>query len=374
MNKTESALMARGVDRAKALRLRRAGWTVGGLRAESDARLRELGLLKREIGSLRSGSRTAIPLDVLVAVCMANKWTCCVCRDESRSIVVHHIEPWASSQDHSPKNLAVVCLLHHGEAHTKRELGITLTKQKLRKAKQLWEQRVREDDQDALRYLPAFENISWYYFNHQRLFEVAREAGIDFAELDGYREALAAEVISANGEMLRPRRVDSYMYEGQHIQTRYRYTSAVMDSLWGRLHVIDVSDHLDRSEMRNLLYTGYVYVQGAHNFSLQGRVRANGEAVTKGTRSANRVSITYVFDRSEATSCSAWSMWLRGHQVAGSLVRIRSCDTVDGRLVITGTVIGICAPIDGLQKRRYDLRLWESGVAHRLEADFDEDE
>jgi len=71
-------------------------------------------------------------------------WACCVCGKTSGGIIVHHIEKYSESHSHDEDNLVVLCLNHHGEAHTKRELGINLTPDRLRASKKLRLERVKQ--------------------------------------------------------------------------------------------------------------------------------------------------------------------------------------------------------------------------------------
>src|SRR5260370_29369036 len=90
VNRTEAALMGRGIDRATAARLRGEGWTLGKLKAASEAKLKKLGLNDRFITALRMEQRSEIPFESLVQVLIANRFTCCVCHDPTKSIIVHH--------------------------------------------------------------------------------------------------------------------------------------------------------------------------------------------------------------------------------------------------------------------------------------------
>lgn len=72
--------------------------------------------------------------------------TCCVCRDRSQGIIVHHIDEFSDSRSHAEDNLVVLCLNHHGEAHTKRELQLNLTPERLRKLKARWLKDVKQYD------------------------------------------------------------------------------------------------------------------------------------------------------------------------------------------------------------------------------------
>ena len=87
VNRTDAALIGRGIDRATATRLRQNNWTLSGLRSASDKALKKLKLTKIEIKKIRAGDRPEIPFDTLAAVMVANRFTCCVCRNPRKSII-----------------------------------------------------------------------------------------------------------------------------------------------------------------------------------------------------------------------------------------------------------------------------------------------
>jgi hypothetical protein len=151
------------------------------------------------IAGIRKGGRSEIPFDDLAKVLIANRFTCCVCHDTTKSIIVHHLREWAKSHDHSPGNLAVLCVDDHDKVHTKKELSRNLTTPLVRAAKTAWEKEVRQFDPTAILDASRAEASAWQYFNHTRLFELAKELGVSFITLDHFGAALANGVIKTNG-------------------------------------------------------------------------------------------------------------------------------------------------------------------------------
>jgi hypothetical protein len=142
--------MARGLDSDTANRLRRLGLTLAELKRRSDDELAPLGLTGAQVAALRKGARPPVPFDTLVQVLWANRSSCCVCRSFERAIILHHIVPWAESRDHSPENLAVLCLEHHARAHRRGDLEQNLGAEQLREFKRRWEDEVRHLDPKAI--------------------------------------------------------------------------------------------------------------------------------------------------------------------------------------------------------------------------------
>lgn len=69
--------------------------------------------------------RKSIPKNTLIKLISECDWKCCICQDftSSQAIVIHHIEEYSISLDDSYNNLILLCLNHHGVAHTNCEIG-----------------------------------------------------------------------------------------------------------------------------------------------------------------------------------------------------------------------------------------------------------
>ena len=324
MNRTEAALAGRGIDSATASKLVADGWTLSKLKTSPDATLRSLGLSDDAIAQIATGGRPPIPTDTVMQVLFANRFQCCVCRDAALAIILHHIVPWEISHDHAAENLAVLCLDHHDKAHTQSKLSRNLDARTLRSFKREWEEMCREEDLTSILRASRVDYDAWLYFNHTRLFELARQVGVILKEVDGYTDARAHRLIDRSGNLV-PRDPDyDYMYTGAVGSTLYHYVRGVLEETLERISVINFSDLLDRSNVHSLLAAGdFLLVQGAHIFKrLTDRKTGQGEAM-QGTRRANNVELRFTFDRWEATSMSAWSTWLAGRQSVASLVHVK---------------------------------------------------
>jgi len=353
VNRTEAALLSRGLDSANSERLRKDGWTLAKLKECDDRRLIDLGIPKFVIEKLRSGPRSEIPFTTLVQVLFANRFTCCVCRDEKKSIVVHHIRDWAESHDHSPDNLAVLCLDDHGKAHSVNKLSRNLDEPTISQFKKRWEAKIRRFDTAAIINSSRVNFDAWWYFNHVRLFELAKALNINLGALHHYGASLAAKLIDRQG-FVRPRASRAlYMYSGSEGMILYDYVREIMERVLSGLTVLNISDCLDRVVLMPLLKPAdFVFVQGAHWFaSSSGQERGRHQTYV-GTRRANHVEVTFTFDRWEATSVSAWG-WLRGRRDAASVLRVVNVGRLDGKLHLQCTVIGISAAAAGLKQREY---------------------
>lgn len=359
--------MARGVDSALARKLREEKWTLAKLQMQRPEKLLELGLSESAVPVILGKGRPPIPPDVLIKTLYDNRWLCCVCRDAERPVIVHHIKPWAESRDHSPANLAVLCSIHHGEAHSTHALELTLTADRLKAQKTVWEQEVSRLDPLAIFTSTQLMSCQWWYFNHFRVFEIAQQVGVDITQLDGFQSALRNSACDEDGFLSSKGGV---LYVGQALSlSLYRYMTNMLRAIMAFACVRNISDDLDRGTLGFLVTPGdLVFLQGAYTFS--GMPDCGSEAdLVRGRRSVNNVEISFVFDRNEGTSGSARTNWLLGVQTLGCLLRVNSIQrNVQGDLIIEATVLAIRSAHHELKGRLYEIGLYQSGlIGHEIE-------
>jgi len=352
-NSTERALLARGVRSDIAAALTSAGHTIRSLKSKSIEQLRSLGLTENIAKDIRLG-RTPIPEATLLKLLFDNKWVCCVCRSETEPVVVHHIDPWVKSRSHDPCNLVVLCPNHHAKAHVKGDLSQNLTPTRLRGIKREWENQVKIDDSIAIRRAAQTVGEYWYFFNLLRLHEIAKHEGIDLKSLPHYPEARHANILDTSGCLV-PENADSmYAYSGPDAMLRYWYAKDLFLSVLDRLSVTNVSDRLDRSDLGNtVIRNDIVYVEGAHCFKQLNNVDSGSNQLVRGSRSANSIQFVFTFDRWYATSSSASSVWLTGRRAVGCFCRVGDVSRESGKIIITCTVLAICAELPDQRSRSY---------------------
>ncbi|MPS37011.1 MAG: HNH endonuclease [Stenotrophomonas sp.] len=379
MNKTEKALIARGVDSAAAQKLRIDGWTVSKLKTSSEGELKAAGLSKEFIENLFKEQRPPIPEDILSKLLFDNRFQCCVCREPRLSIIVHHIDDWTRSRSHAPDNLAVLCLAHHGDAHSKKELAQNLDPKTLANLKKAWEAEVKRFDSESILEAMRLDYSNWNYINELRVFEIAKKLCVDFSTINGFFSLVAMGVVEPDGLPAPVANQDSlfYKYEGPKIINRYLYASEVLSRVISMLAIVNVSDWLERGVLGFALVPGdFIFVQGAHTFSpLTNKKDGTGPGqVFRGYRTANHVEIAFTFDRWEATSSSAKNEWLSGTKNQGSLIHVKDMSRKNGKLLITGTVLGICSNFGNLKTREYATIQLVSGEVHRKYVHSEEDD
>jgi hypothetical protein len=357
MNRTVAALVARGVDTQTAIRLNTCGWTLGTLRVATAEQLSALGLSDELSAQLLKGDRPPIPIENAMRILHRNRFQCCVCRDPSKPIIIHHVNPWATSRDHSDSNLAVLCLDHHERAHSVSTLAKNLDASTLRSLKQQWEAACVEQDRLSIIQASRLDYDAWLYFNHLRLFELTKQLHIPLTKLDGFASAKAQDLVDQSGNLRSRKSTLPYMYDDVLGMTLYHYVRAVLEAAIKRITVVNFSDLLDRGTAHQLLAAGdFVIVQGAHTFFRRTEKKRGKGDIMFGIRRANNVEFRFTFDRWEATSCSAWATWLSGRQSVASLVQVKDVSREDGDAIVAVTVIAISNGHKSLQQRNYSPR------------------
>ncbi|MFC4294981.1 HNH endonuclease signature motif containing protein [Novosphingobium tardum] len=347
--------MARGFSSDQAEKLKDDGWTLSKLKQAGDKELGNAGLSSSQISAIREGQRPPIPRDTLNKLLFQNRFVCCVCREHYKPIVVHHIDEWSRSHSHELSNLAVLCLDHHAKAHTKGGLDQNLDASVLRTFKKNWEDEVRNRDSRSIIEGMAGEYSHWSMINETRLFELIAELGIDPTTVAGFQRALRDGIIDETGLPIPVSKARAFRSDGVEILTRYQFIKNLLHAFIKNAHIVNVSDYLDKSIMMPAIAQGdFIVVQGRHRFASLSKTKRGPGQRYRGTRKANGVCFTYVFDLWEATTCSAWAEWLRGTKAAASLLQVKDISRdSDCRLVLTGTILAIGSFANGLRDREY---------------------
>jgi len=358
MSSTYQALLGRGFRGAAAMRLAKAKHTVSGLQKMSDAKLTALKLKEFEIKALRN-SRPPIPAETIHQVLFKSRHVCCVCRDSSKEIILHHIEKWSVSRDHSAENLVVLCLDHHGDAHSKHELGRNLTPEALRDAKEAWEREVKGADTRLILELSAVDGVRWEYANIVRLFELAADMGVKFARMAHYRHCLTRGYIFPTGYLKSPttwlrNRRDTYMYNFEGILLLTTYVEEVIRAALTGTNIVNVSDRMEPGFVQAILQPGMlVSFQGAHTFKAKNRTRTGEGQLTHVSRSANGVRFWYLIDKFEAMSSSSRGVHLCGRTTCFSIARVMHVEKEDGVVKVKCSSLVIGGGFDALKTREY---------------------
>jgi hypothetical protein len=363
MNKTVVALISRGIDLETASRLAADGNTMASLQQKKATELEKLGLSSDMASNIQKGTRPSIPDSVVKALLYNNRYCCCVCRESARSIIIHHIVSWHETRNHSPENLAVLCLDHHDKAHSKSDLSINLTADKLRAAKAEWEKAVKTLDSRQILSIASVSNYNrWDYINHVRIFEIARQRNIDHTQNPSYQSARKLGLIDQTGELLPPESYGQksdemyWKYSGPNILQMYAYMAHVVNETIKDLPILNMSDHMDRNFIKDILEPDkLIAFQGHHSFKdlSNNRSYQGPSQIRRAKRTANGVTFQYTFDAWECTSSSSKVDHMFKSGSCLTIARVKSIETIGNQLLVKCSAIVVGTGYEQMRTRTY---------------------
>lgn len=334
---TVRALVQRGFATTLADTLARNGYSLARLKRLSNEELGRLCIPADCYAAVRGG-RPPIPLVVLHELLYNNSNTCCVCHEGGRGIVVHHIRQWSESFDHSPENLAVLCLQCHNEAHTRRELTHNLTPAQLRHHKQKWEQQctLARNEQLFETKSTLFLGACWDYFNPRRLVDCGQLLGIPLANLPGYTHYAA----NKGSDKQLPFRFAETHRDGSRDECDF--LSHLLRTICTKTRWVDLAAVWTRTEIRSMLKANtIVALTGRHRFkSLNAATHGPGQTRV-GYYARRRIRLEFAIDAWDCTSTSSHGHHLRGQWVCTSIGFVRSVSVASNSLIIQTTCLAI---------------------------------
>jgi hypothetical protein len=249
---------------------------------------------------------------------------------------------------------------------------MVLSPDRLRSFKLAWEQKVEHLDRLDVHKSTQSQACHWWYFNHLRLFEVAHEDGVEFSKLESFHEAHKSGFCANEGAVVRERGV-GVLHTGASAMYLYRYLAEMLGAVLRSNIVRNFSDDLDRGKLSGLVIEGdLIFVQGWYSLA-ELSSDSPGTKPMLGKRSVNNVEIRFVFDRNEGTSDSAREMWLKGSQDLGCLLLVNRLERSMGKVIISATVLAIRNAQLDVRHRRYDTKLYTSGLIRGFEIESDGD-
>lgn len=362
---TLDALMRRGFSNNLSESLINQGYTLAKLKVLQDAVLSRLGLSTDQIDAVKKGARPPIPDETYIKLLYEAKRTCCVCRDPSKPIIIHHIDEWCKSKSHDETNLVVLCLEHHDLAHTKKELSVSLNKKQLVEFKRKWLGQNRTADAEAILGLVSRDFARWDYYNHTRVYELFLSMDIDPSTFKTYEKLHSANYVDDLGimnisEIQRMNSSESYMYrDGNGLITGF-YMKEVFESVLRRLPVIDITDKFNRTSIISLLRPGSFIALQAGFYYKQDSKRDTGRGqLRRAYYKKKDIKLAFSFDPYEATSSSAYNDSLTGHSISTVICIVKSIYEKDNYLNIDVSCLAVGSYLEDC-KFRVEQRLSRS--------------
>ncbi|GBQ30679.1 HNH endonuclease [Gluconacetobacter azotocaptans] len=133
-----------GVPLELAERAKRLNLTKAKIQAFRRPELMQMGLSEEDVKCLKDCLvRVPIPDETVYLLLGNSNSTCCVCKGQKgQTYIIHHIKPYATSQDNKYENLIVLCPSCHDIAHHPSGLTLGISAKNLRKRKADWENEV----------------------------------------------------------------------------------------------------------------------------------------------------------------------------------------------------------------------------------------
>jgi len=306
-----NALLGRYVESSLAHQLISDGYTLGKLKMLTKDKLTELGLSDETIQIISDESRPPIPQETIIKLLHESKFACCVCRNPSKGIIIHHIQEWNESKNHDESNLIVLCLEHHDLAHTKKDLTLQLSPSRLLALKKQWIESAKF--QDARTILGLINEYSrWDYVNQSRVFELFLNLGIDPTGFQTY-DTLKSQSIINNRGLINPIKLwDVDHLPRKHVTDIGRlqihfmyYLKETVESIIKKLPIIDITNNLSRNEIKALVKPG-MFISAQLGFYFKEKEPYQDFKSQRKTAyyRGNKIKIQFTFDAFECTSNS----------------------------------------------------------------------
>jgi hypothetical protein len=251
-----------GVTSHLAERAANVGLTVSKVRNLAIADIvNKFNLTLEEAQTLKQAvQRAPIDSDTLDTLLERSNYTCNICKGvKSTSFIVHHIKPYAQSQNNSYSNLIVLCPTDHDLAHNS---GLTLgiSQGQLGKAKEKWEQQVEKANAaKAARSVDVVDGAI-DYFNPRRLEELALDIFERIPDTAARRKLTAKGVLDADGHFQQKFVQENlsggrYLFDYINSGEAHHYRE-LLARIADRLDFADLSEAIDRGKKAALQLEG----------------------------------------------------------------------------------------------------------------------
>lgn len=349
MKKTFDALFRRGFDSELAKKISET-YTFSSLKTLPIKKLRKLGLDFEQIKTLDTSTRPPVPQATINSLIYDSKMICCICRKGNKAVIIHHIKPWEESKDHSEKNLVILCLEHHEQAHRISSLSQNLTSSNIRAAKKEWLKKVRVEDNNILLTKIDYQE-RWDYINITRLDELVSALKIVRSKCDCFSSLRDKGVIDAKGIIVEPDEEKNILLYGlkEHLQTK-RYLDSLLKKVIEKINPFYIEESMSHSFIAEKIKEGqYFAISRSFYFKNVSKNERGVGQERKVYKNSHKLSIEFTIDAYYATSTSSWSSNLSRHSRCVPVCLVKNISQSKGRLSIKAACIAI--GVESFQKR-----------------------
>ncbi|WP_221058943.1 HNH endonuclease signature motif containing protein [Shewanella algae] len=299
-------------------------------------------------------ARPSIPETLKRKLLYDSQYVCVVC--QSRGTHIHHIN--GDHSDNREDNLVVLCVAHHDEAHTKRELSQNLSPGALQHAKSEWnatvsihrEQVVTTEGQLALPdAFPLGGSPMWGYINHRRVIQIASPTDLYGDAKFNFELCLERGLVDRNGILLKPSNrqlkgnyITNSIYDWFEFGDDHRVHKLYSDfvNLIAERHEVKHLEPLgwSKARVRSLIQEGSIFfTEKALYFKTLSETQENQHRLCYGFK--NNVRLEFLVDTRDMFGTSSMTVSFSGHQSCSALLVAKSLNERDGHLILS------CSPL-----------------------------
>ena len=267
--------------------------------------------------------------------------------------------------DHSnntEENLIVLCVAHHDEAHTKRQLSKNLDTGALRDAKQKWTaivQHRRLDSATLSGQLAVAGNgvlsvgVTWGYINHPRVAQLAKPEALLQQERAYFEYCRKRGIVDAKGVLLKPSNApvgSSYLYNSVYDwyehgddQRLHKLYSSFVDQISRAATPVHLEpESWNRETVTNLVASGsFISFERSCYFK---RISETWDNEHRRLRISSRaVAVECFIDTRNMFGTTSMTVSFSGHQTCAAFLQVKSLDisAKEVRLTCTPIALGV---------------------------------
>jgi len=291
--------------------------------------------------------RPPIPSALAHRLLYAAARTCCVCRDRSKAVQLHHVDQ--NNENNVESNLVVICNDCHDEAHTHHSNSRNLDPREIRRCKATWIAEVSERSAESKVPQPsALGKASWTYINHEKLPRILRALDIRY-DAPLFARLRADGVIDGDGIPVflvespnRPLVTVYDRFEWDDSQRLHELYARAIDALIRKVSPLELGAIWSKREFRDLVVPGsFCFAMRGFRFKTASRAAGVEDRIVY--TSANGIQIRMHANTRHMFGDSALHTHFRGNSVTSALMLAKQVVSAEGSLVLHATPLAMAA-------------------------------
>jgi hypothetical protein len=373
-----------GISSDLAERAAREGLTVTKARALSlKDMVEKFSLTPGEARVLKeSVQRQAIEKDTLYTLLERSNYTCNICRGvKSSAFIVHHIKPYAKTQDNEYANLIVLCPNDHDLAHGS-GLTMSISEEQLHRAKERWETQVEKANAAKAAQAVEINEGAIDYINIRRIEELCMQLFGKIPPTRATANLLSKGIIDAQGSFQQKyvrtnlsggKFLFDYINSGEALHYR-----DLMVEIAKQIHFEDLSAAVDEGARRVAAFEGRYafFIGGVYSKRPDLPITTSTPEVLM-HYTKRKIRVEWILDPNFFFSVSAISrQGSKNRYIIYCLVRTVDADSTSGQVLVKASPLLIAQP--STYANRIPAIGWQDRYSHLIdeeaEASLDEPE